>query len=132
MESRILFESRKLNPWADFARAGELREGAVYFHVSYRDDDMLVPYMEPLVFVGRNLEPDVVDRAYFQDLDSYQEGMRFSNAVDKAFVEARWEPLFQSFQEKHGQVMAVYEFELALEELMRCSLKRREQLKNAK
>ena len=85
--------------------------------------------MEPVVFIGRNLEPHEVDRAYFQDLDSYREGIRYDALTNQKSPDAEGQVLFQSFQEKSGTVMAVYEFESALESLMWCSLKRREKAK---
>ena len=125
----MIFESRELKSSADFVQVSELKEGTVYFHLLFCDDDLLIPWMEPVVFIGRNLEPHEVDRAYFQDLDSYREGIRYDALTNQKSPDADEDVLFQSFQEKSGTVMAVYEFESALESLMWCSLKRREKAK---
>jgi hypothetical protein len=121
----MIFESRELKPWADFVPISDLKVGAVYFHLLYLDDDMLIPEMEPLIFIGRNLHADDVDRVYFQDLDSYGEGRRYDDKSETP-PDTQDEVLIQSFPEKTGQVSAIYEFESALECLMRCSLRRRE------
>ena len=47
--------------------AADLHEGSVCFAVTYVDDDMLIPTMEILVFIGKNLETDDVAEAYFQE-----------------------------------------------------------------
>lgn len=126
----MIFESRELKSWAEFVPINKLEVGAVYFHLLYLDDDMLIPQMEPVVFIGRNLESGDADRAYFQDVDSYREGIRYSALTDETPPHTEHEVLFQSFQEKSGEVMAIYEFESALECLMRCSLMRRRKVKS--
>ncbi len=114
------FEGRELKPYADFVLASELKEGRVYFSLHYFDEELLIPAMEPVVFIGRNLEPDDVGQAYFQDVASYQRGVRHDSANTDHDV------LFQSYTEtKTGHVGAIMEFEPALEDLMRCALKRR-------
>jgi hypothetical protein len=41
---------------------------------------MLLPIMETWVFLGRHLDPeDVKDRLYFQDLESYRQGIRYDS-----------------------------------------------------
>jgi hypothetical protein len=41
--------------------------------INYADDEMLVPIMETVVFIGRNLEPNDVRQVYFQDVESHRE-----------------------------------------------------------
>ncbi len=53
----------------------------MYYAVTFLDEEMLIPTMEPVVFVGRNLDREDVDRFYFQDADSYREGIRYSTGV---------------------------------------------------
>ena len=65
----------ELKESAEPVSAGDLREGEVYFAINYVDDDMLIPVMETVVFIGRNLEPGDVGQVYFQDVQSYQEGI---------------------------------------------------------
>jgi len=69
------FEGRDLKNYVEPVSASELREGEVYFAVNYVDNEMLVPIMEPLVFIGRNLESGDVSRVYFQDVESRREGV---------------------------------------------------------
>lgn len=73
----MYFEGRELTTYAEPVSSSELREGEVYFAVNYVDDDMLIPVMETVVFIGRNLEPDDVGQVYFQDVESYREGVRY-------------------------------------------------------
>jgi hypothetical protein len=44
---------------------------------------MLVPELDPLVFIGRNLEPGDSERLYFQDAASYTSGIRYGNRGDR-------------------------------------------------
>lgn len=111
------FEERTLTPHAEPITAQELEEGAIYFSVNYVDEALLIPTMETLVFIGRNLEPGDRGQVYFQDIDSYLRGVRYKAASkDDA---AR----FSAGSEK--EVSHIFQYERALEELMRCSVQRR-------
>jgi hypothetical protein len=112
------FESRELKDYAEPVSILGLNEGSVYFSVNYLDEDMLIPVMEPLVFVGRNLNPSDVGQVYFQDADSYWRGVRYASATEEE------EPVFYSAPE--GQVGNIFEFERAVDELLKCSLRRRQ------
>ena len=46
------FESRELTTYAEPVSASALVEGRVYFSVQYVDEDLLLPNVETLVFVG--------------------------------------------------------------------------------
>ena len=114
------FEGRELRPFATFVPARDLKEGTVYFATHYLDEKMLLPIMRPLVFIGKNLEPGDAGRVYFQDAESYRSGSRRDSP------DADTDALFESFPEgKTGDVSAIYEYEDALDELMRCALRRR-------
>lgn len=111
------FEKRELKPYAIPVSAVELRKGSVYFSVTFVDNDMRIPLMEPLVFIGTNLEEGDTSISYFQDLDSYQQGVGYQLASDDdhaTFIECSNERLNN-----------IFEFENALEVLMRCSLRRK-------
>ena len=112
------FEGRELGPYAEPVSASELDKGAVYFAVNYVDDDMLIPLVETLVFVGKNLEPEDVGVAYFQDVESYREGVRYGWDADDGSA------TFQSGPE--NELKHIFTYEHALDELMRCSLRRKE------
>jgi hypothetical protein len=115
------FEARDLKPYAEPISAEDLKEGEVYFALNYFDDDMLIPMLEPLFFVGRNLEPGDVDQVYFQDVYSYREGVRY----DSEGVE--YEANFYAGAEK--EMGHIFEFENALELLLKCSLRRQKKLR---
>ena|ERR1700684_888755 len=114
------FEERELKTFATFVLARDLKEGAVYFATHYLDDKMLLPMMRPVVFIGKNLEPGDTDRMYFQDAESYRSGFR-RDSQDPDI-----DAFFETFPEtKTGNISAIYEYEDALDELMRCALRRR-------
>lgn len=112
------FEERELKPFAEPVVGSELKVGSVYFFVNYIDDEMLIPTMETVVFIGRNLENHDVGRVYFQDIDSYQQGARYGPAASEIQMH-----IYEGSEE---EVNHVFEYEHALDELMRCALKRRE------
>ena len=112
----MVFESRKLTPYAEPVEASKLKTGTIYFFLNYTDSEMLIPTLEPMVFVGRNLEPSDTEQVYFQDLDSYQHGIRYESASSKS------EATFSAGSET--RINHVFEYEHALDELMRCSLRR--------
>lgn len=114
------FEERILKPYAEPLSIDELEEGGVYFTIQYSgpDRDGLFPIVETLVFVGFNLdEEDVERRVYFQDLESYQAGIRYDEATaeDKAS--------FYAQEPRH--LNHIFKYENALNELLKCSLRRR-------
>lgn len=110
------FEARDLMPYAEPVRSGSLREGEVYFSIQYADENMLVPVIETLVFAGRNLDNKDPELMYFQDAESYLQGIRHGSD----------EPESASFQlGREGKINHIFEYEHALEELMKCSLRRR-------
>ena len=90
---------------------------AYIFAVHFLDDDMLVPELRPLVFIGWNLEADDASRLYFQDADSYLNGVRHGDGkeADIHCVE--------------DKTPFVFEFDRALDVLLRCSIKRQTQEK---
>jgi hypothetical protein len=79
---------------------------------------MLVPIMETWVFAGRNLDPEDADddRLYFQDVESYRQGIRHGSASAENAT-------FQLPSEK--SINHIFDYERALEQLMKCSLRRR-------
>ena len=54
----MIFESRELKPYGEYMKSVELIEAQIYFRVSFLDEEMLTPEMVPLVFIGRDLQPD--------------------------------------------------------------------------
>jgi hypothetical protein len=77
------FNERDLKPYASPVTATVLKEGEVYFSVQFADEDMLIPIMERWVFAGRKLDPeDTENHLYFQNVESYLQGIRYSSATD--------------------------------------------------
>jgi hypothetical protein len=97
--------------------ASDLREGTIYFFLNYVDDELLIPTMETVVFIGKNLEAGDSGRVYFQDISSYREGVRYSTNIKSDYAS------YYSGSEK--EVAHVFEFEYALDELKRCAWRRR-------
>jgi|SRR5579871_4676783 len=112
----LKFEARELTPYARYVACGEFQTGSTYFMVNYVDDDMLILVVQTLVFIGRDLNPDDVGQAYFQDIKSYRKGVRHDSR------DAGSDGFFLTGSEKTAHF---FEFESALEELMRCSLRRK-------
>ncbi|SRR6266852_2111158 len=110
------FEGRELNPYAEPVSASKLTQGSVYFAVTYVDDQMLVPTVEPLIFAGRNLDAgDVGSVVYFQDAASYRRGTRHDSIANEG------EATF--FAAPDNEVRHIFEYENALDELLRCALR---------
>jgi hypothetical protein len=112
------FEERELKPYAEPVPAKRLASGSAYFSVTYIDDQMLIPTVEPLIFAGENLSSGDVGRVvYFQDAGSYRKGIRHDSPPKEG------EATF--FAAPEGQIQHIFEYEGALDELLRCALRRR-------
>jgi hypothetical protein len=111
------FDARELEGYAEPITIDRLREGHVYFSVQYADSKLLVPIVQPIVFVGRDLERADVDLYYFQGYESFSNGIQYAAATgeDLADFDARGPE----------DLNHIFEFERALDELMRCSLRQR-------
>jgi hypothetical protein len=110
------FEGRELKPYAEPVSAGELKEGGVFFFVNFIDEEMLLPSMEPMVFVGRDLEPGDVGQVYFQDLDSYRQGFRYDRTSE--------EHPTTFYTGSENELGHIFDFDRALDVLLACSLRR--------
>ena len=117
-EQPMRFEARDLKPYSEPVAARDLEVGAIYFSVTFLDDQMLLPCMEPLVFLGRNLETGDSAEVYFQDLVSYRQGILYEAAATDQHAR-----FIKGSEDELGHVFA---YEQALEVLMACSLRRSE------
>jgi hypothetical protein len=126
------FERRELKTYGEYVRAVELVEGRVYFRVSYLDHDSAIPELVPLVFLGRNLDPEQRG-LYFQDASSYMAGERYDSAEWKSANSEQDLPRrlhegpvvsFETMPET--EFATVLEFEQALNLLLAVSIRRRE------
>jgi len=111
------FDARELKPYAEPVSPQDLEETKIYYAVNYMDSDMVVPVIDTVVFIGRNLENGDTDVVYFQDVDSYQRGIRYASAKAEALG------VFHAMA--GSQANHIFDFEHALEQLMACSLRRR-------
>lgn len=112
------FERRELKSHAEPVSAAEVEVEATYFSVQFIDGEMLVPELEALVFIGRDLAPDDQGILYFQDAGSYREGIRFESAETSNAV---------FYAQRDNEINHIFEYERALDVLLACSLRRREQ-----
>jgi hypothetical protein len=112
------FEARELEPDSQPVKAEMLREEGIYFSVTYADEEMLIPVMETLVFIGKNLDTSDVGLLYFQDVGSHGNGVRYGDEVEG-------ESFGEFYTRSEGQLEDIFEYEPAVEELMRCSVRRR-------
>lgn len=111
---------RELKAYAEPVSSAKLKEGLVYFFVNFVDDELLIPTMEPVVFVGRNFEPGDIGRVYFQDIHSYRDGVRYD------LPETMNEESTSEFHTgSEDELDHVFEYEQALDVLIDCSLRRR-------
>jgi hypothetical protein len=108
------FEGRELNPYIETVAPDDLVDGHVYFSVSYADEQMLLPTILSLVFVGKNLEPGDDGEYYFQDLDSYTAGVRYGDTSEEIPASFHTGDIVNSIQH----------YDQALNELLRCSIRR--------
>jgi hypothetical protein len=111
------FEARELNPYAEPVSADDLIEHSVYFALTFIDDEMLIPSLEPVVFVGRNLEAGDEGTLYFQDIDSYRRGLRYRESGEDIHG--------TFFTGSEEQIDHIFDFESALNVLLVCSLRRK-------
>ncbi|NII73988.1 hypothetical protein FHW84_002573 [Dyella sp. SG562] len=111
------FDKREIARAAEPVSSDELAIGDTYFSVTYADEDMKIPLMESMTFIGKNLgDHDETETLYFQDAESYREGIRLSDDPEPGSC--------NFFFCGPDQLDAIFDFERALEELMRCSLRR--------
>jgi hypothetical protein len=125
----LFFEGRELKSYGEYVLAAELVVGRVYFSIGCVDADMVVPHLDPLVFLGRNLDPEQPG-LYFQDASSYLAGERWNEAdwedsLPPDELPALWHGRTCEFHVlPEGDYSGVFEYEKALDQLLACSLRR--------
>ena len=67
--------------YAEPVLAAELLAGEVYFVVNSGEERLFIPFVNPLVFIGRNLEEGDTDSLYFQSFESYAAGVHLHPMV---------------------------------------------------
>jgi hypothetical protein len=116
------FEEREMKPYAEPIAASELKEEAIYFFVNFVDEEMLIPTMQTVVYVGENLDSGDEDQVYFQDIESFNRGVRYGDEADGDYA------LFQKGAK--SELGHVFTFERTLDVLLACSLRRRKAMQN--
>jgi hypothetical protein len=112
----MYFEGRELKPYAEPIEFDFLKEGSVYFSVTFIDEKMHIPQMEPFVVIGCGLSDTDTSDIYFQDVDSFEAGVRFNTATDADNA--------NFLRISKNELSCIFEFDRALEVLMTCSLRR--------
>jgi hypothetical protein len=112
------FEARDLKPYAEPVPDEDLVVGTTYVSVSFLDPDMLVPELRPVVFIGRDLDEHARGNC-FQDYESYRAGVRFDSAESEGQLEPGTAARFDCGN------FDVCDYEHALDDLLRCSIRRR-------
>jgi hypothetical protein len=107
------FEARDLKPYLDYVESADLVQGELYFALQFLDEDMLIPELRPVVFVGRDCEPGDAGVLYFRDVETYVDG-----------VSDGFGPGSASFDSIPEGSPFVCEFEQVLDGLLTCSLRR--------
>jgi hypothetical protein len=115
LRDRTHFE-RDVPSYAEPVSAEGLQEGEVYFSVIFADEDMCIPIVETLVFIGKKTGEDGSVLCSFQDIESYRLGVKHGSpeAEGASF-------LFQP--EKY--LNFIFDYEKALDRLIYCSVRRR-------
>lgn len=90
----------------------DLVEGEVYFSLTFLDETLTVPCLEPVVYVGSDLEPGDSGQVYFQDYESYSSGARYERSVSGVHA------TFSSGDE--SEVSHLFQLEHAVDVLLNC------------
>ena len=110
------FPARTLKPYAEPIAQDRLVEGSVYFSVIYFDRDGLIPVITTWVYIGMRLDADdTEDLSYFQDVESYRRGVRYEPTEIN-----RDSATFKST----SNLNCFFDYEPALNELLKCQLRR--------
>lgn len=111
-------EAREVKTAGEPISKDQLQENCIYFFVHFADPKGLIPMMQTVVFIGRNLEPGDEGTVYFQDVGSFRRGVRYSAATGDDEV------LFQCGSE--NELGHVFDYEHALNVLLVCEARRKE------
>src|SRR5438270_11610629 len=107
---------RKQKSYAEPVTKDRLIPGEVYFSLQFADSNLLIPIMEPFIFLGQDLDPDAIGLFYFQRYESYQRGLRFKPSSKGKLME---------FQVATSNGMNhIFEYDRALDVLFDCAAKR--------
>ncbi len=106
---------RDIPTYAEPVSQNDLSEGDVYFSVQYADEALLSPIVETLVFIGTENDEDGSVICSSQELTSHRQGIRRDSPEAEGAL----------FYFQHtNQLRHIFEYDRALDELIRCSLRR--------
>jgi hypothetical protein len=125
------FEGRVVKPHLTTVRPEDLVVGRPYFRVSFLDEDMAVPELITLIFLGRDLHGRLPG-LYFQDAASYLPGARAPDEMWASALEDKddvadgydWTSQRMHFAWEPPHRTTVCEFDGALEQWLSCALRR--------
>lgn len=93
----------------------ELRLDEVYFMLNYFDDEMLVPDLQTLVYIGRDLKGENDGMLYFQDYESFAEWGAFPKPNDGSGTIVRF---------MADKITCIFELDKAINILQQCQKRR--------
>ncbi len=101
--------------FAEPVRVSDLRHGGVYFMLNYFDDEMLVPDLKTLVYIGQDLKETTHGMLYFQDYDTFAEWGAFPNPNDGSGTVVRC---------MADNINCIFELDKAIRILQQCQQRR--------
>ena len=111
-----VFPATELPPYGEPVSPDEMRVGQVYFSLHFLDKDLLVPCLQPLIFLGVDLDGENKNERYFQDFNSHRAGVRYGGRRDGESA------CFEVCGPDGGN--HIFDYEHALRLLMLCGLTR--------
>jgi hypothetical protein len=110
----LVFPERELSDAAENVDGHALEVGTVYYKVEFMDAQLRIPSMTPVVYAGRVADGGHAGDFLFQDYESYQLGVRYPAANQRAE--------FEAFAAEDGP--SVFDFEGAVDCLLRSWIRR--------
>jgi hypothetical protein len=96
----------------------ELKQGNLYFMLNYFDEEVLIPELQTLVFLGREVTGEKNSLLYFQDIESYTTRGPYPNSADRPG---------DFFDCTDDQLGCIFRLDKAVLELQHC-MRRREKM----
>jgi hypothetical protein len=110
-------KGREIAGYAEPVEFEKLVKGEVYFALQFADEQLLIPNLEALIFLGRNLaEQSAEDLFFFQNFESYRNGLRFESVTTD-------ERSYFYVLRKNG-MNHIFEYGKALDLLLECGVRR--------
>lgn len=104
----------KLHP-AEPVVFAELATGAVYFLLNFFDDEMLVPDLRTVVYIGIDVDGETNSKVYFQDYESFIDIGPFPDSREGSVAVVRF---------ASDKITCVFELDKAIDILADCQMRR--------